>query len=189
MIGSNDESAKTNRLDSSNEFKEQSSALAEQDNRILDAEVLRQEQDGHDTEPNFFQGIHQHSQISQPRPQQRHGRLRRLRLTMTRIPHSPVPSDISPPVATTTTFRTHLRHLFTRPPHHAMPLVVDVPFAKGKERNIAADAPGKDPDIVPYEDEDLDTTQQDRNTQEQQQPVAVQVDTGEHGGGRSYCCC
>jgi hypothetical protein len=57
------------------------------------------------------------------------------------------------------------------------------------QRNIAADAPGKDPNIVPYEDEDLDTTQQDRNTQEQQQPVAVQVDTEEHGGGRSYCCC
>ncbi|KAG2121698.1 hypothetical protein BD769DRAFT_991283 [Suillus cothurnatus] len=109
---------------------------------VVQAEVLRQEQDGHDTEPNFFQGIHQHSQISQPRPQQRHGRLKRLGLAMTRIPHSPVPSDISPPVAATTTFRTHLRDLFTRPPHHAMPLVVDVSFAKGKERNIAADAPG-----------------------------------------------
>jgi len=26
---------------------------------VVQAEVLRQEQDGHDTEPNFFQGIHQ----------------------------------------------------------------------------------------------------------------------------------
>jgi hypothetical protein len=53
-------------------------------------------------------------------------------------------------------------------------------------RNAAADAPGKDPDIVCYEDEDLDTTQWDTNPQ--QQPVVVQMDTGEHGRGQLYCC-
>jgi hypothetical protein len=184
MIGSNDEPAKTNRLDSSNgkfsvtshevtilipaqKLKNKVVRLLSRVTAFLtyappsptlslltvvQAEVLRQEQDGHDTEPNFFQGIHQvrmtaylipflhcslqHSQNSRPRPQQRHGRLKRLSLAMTRIPHSPhspVPSTIPPPVATTTTIRTHLRHLFTRPPHHVMPLVVDVAFAKGKE--------------------------------------------------------
>jgi len=62
------------------------------------------------------------------------------------------------------------------------------------QRNAAADAPGRDPDIVPYEEgEDLDATQSDPNPQQQllpqPQPVVVQVDTGEHGGGRSCCCC
>jgi len=148
---------------------------------------------------------------------------------MTRIPHpapppaptpasptTPSPPTTPPPVTAATTFGTQLRHLFTRPPHHATPLVVDVPFAKAKEvrsvvfyhrvfgrpmhnlqRNAAADAPGKDPNIVPYEEgEDLDATQPDPNPQQQPQPqqqsppaVTVQVDTGEHGGGRSCCCC
>jgi hypothetical protein len=87
--------------------------------------------------------------------------------------------------------------------------VVDVPFAKGKEvrsvdftitvswmsdgdlqRNAAAGAPGNDPDIVPDEDsEHLDPTQQGPNTQPQQQAVAVHVDPGEHGGGKSCVCC
>jgi hypothetical protein len=212
MMDTLDESAKTTCVDWSNEFKEQCSAFAVQkeNDRILGAEIPGQEHDGYDTEPNFFHGMHQHSQISQPRPQQRHGRLKRLRLAMTRIPHSapsPAPTPASPtipsppttpaPVTAARTFRTQLRHLFTRPPHHATPLVVDVPFAKAKERNAAADAPGKDPDIVPYEEgEDLDATQPDPNAQQQPQPqqqsppaVAVQVDTGEHGGGRSCCCC
>ncbi|KAG2032013.1 hypothetical protein BDR03DRAFT_971130, partial [Suillus americanus] len=78
----------------------------------------------------------QHSQISQPRPQRRSGRLKRLRLTMTRTPHSasppaPAPPTTPPPVAAATTLRTHLRHLFTRPPHHAGPPVVEVPYAQG----------------------------------------------------------
>jgi len=51
-------------------------------------------------------------------------------------------------------------------------------LTRNVQRNAAADAPGKDPDIVPYEDEDLDTTQPDPNPQ--QQPVV--------GRGRSYCC-
>jgi hypothetical protein len=59
-------------------------------------------------------------------------------------------------------------------------------LTRNVQRNAAADAPGKDQDIVPYEDEDLDTTQWDTNPQ--QQPVVVQMDTGEHGRGRSYCC-
>ncbi|KAG1863564.1 hypothetical protein DFJ58DRAFT_839088 [Suillus subalutaceus] len=163
----------------------------------MQAEIPGQEQDGYDTEPNFFHGMHQHSQASKPRPQQRHGRLKRLKLAMTRSPHPPpppvaAPPTTPPPVAADTTFRTHLRHLFARSSHHATSPVVDVPFTKAKERTVAADAPGKDPNIVPYEDQDPDTTQPDPNTQQpqqrQQQPVAVQVDTGEHGGSRSCCC-
>ncbi|KAG2351718.1 hypothetical protein BDR07DRAFT_1467142, partial [Suillus spraguei] len=63
----------------------------------------------------------------------------------------------------------------TRSSHRLTPPVVNVPFAQGKERNAAAGAPGKDPDIVP-DDEDIDTTHPDPNTQ-QQQPVVVQADT------------
>ncbi|KAG2043683.1 hypothetical protein BDR03DRAFT_1005688 [Suillus americanus] len=118
-----------------------------------------------------------HSQISQPRPSQRPGHLKKLELAMTRTPRSdppPIPPTTPPPVATTTTtFRTHLRHLYTRPPHHATPPVVEAPFALGKERSAAAGAPGKHPDIVHHEDQDLDTTQPDPNTQQQQQQQAV----------------
>jgi hypothetical protein len=192
MMDAIDESAKASCLDWSNEFKEQCSALAAQDDRILGAEIPGQEQDGYDTEPNFFHGMHQYSQNSRPRPQQQSGRLKKFKLAMMRTPRSappPVPPTTPPPVATTTTLKTQLRHIFTRPPHHAMPPVVDVSFAQGKERNAAAGAPGKDPNIVPYEDQDLNTTQLDPTTQQQQQAIAVHIDPGEHGGGRSCCCC
>jgi hypothetical protein len=120
----------------------------------MQAEIPGQDQDGYDAEPNSFHGMHQvrattdpsflshthhslqHSQNSQPRPQQRHRPLKRLRLTLTRTPHSapsPAPPTTSPPVTTTTSFKTNLGHIFTRPPHNATPPVVDVPFAKGKE--------------------------------------------------------
>jgi hypothetical protein len=86
----------------------------------------------------FFSLSHhslQHSQHSRPRPQQRHRRLKRLRLALTRTPcsDSPPGPPTAPPPVTTTTFKTHLRHIFTRAPHHATPPVVDVPFAKDKE--------------------------------------------------------
>ncbi|KAG1896948.1 uncharacterized protein F5891DRAFT_982967 [Suillus fuscotomentosus] len=139
-----------------------------------------------------------------PRLQERPGRLKRFRLAMTRRPQeapapvpvpAPAPPTTSPPVAVTTTVKTHLRHIFSRSPHHATPPVVDVPFAKAKERNAAAGAPGPDPDIVP--DEYLDTTEPDPDTQQQrqqhqqphQQAVAVHIDPGEHGGGKSCVCC
>ncbi|KAG1807958.1 uncharacterized protein BJ212DRAFT_1384588 [Suillus subaureus] len=48
---------------------------------VMQAEIPGQEQDGYDTEFNFFYGMHPHSQISRPRPQQRHGCPRRPRLT------------------------------------------------------------------------------------------------------------
>ncbi|KAG2113801.1 uncharacterized protein F5147DRAFT_650212 [Suillus discolor] len=112
---------------------------------------------------------------------------------MTRRPQeapAPAPPTTSPPVTVTTTIKTRLRHSFTWSPHHATPPVVDVPFAKAKERNAAAGAPGQDPDIVP--DEYLDT-EPDPDTQQQQQPhqqaVAVHTDPGEHGGGKSCVCC
>ncbi|KAG1851014.1 hypothetical protein C8R48DRAFT_676619 [Suillus tomentosus] len=119
---------------------------------------------------------------------------------MTRRPQeapapAPAPPTTSPPVAVTTTIKTHLRHLFSRSPHHATPPVVDVPFTKAKERHVAAGAPGPDPDIVP--DEYFDTTEPDPDTQQQrqqqqqehQQAVAVHIDPGEHGGGKSCVCC
>ncbi|KAG1870530.1 hypothetical protein C8R48DRAFT_760617 [Suillus tomentosus] len=157
----------------------------------MQVEIPGQEQDGYDAEPNLFQGMHE---ISSPRLQQRPGRLKRLRLAMTRRPReapAPAPPTTSPPVAVTTTIKTHLRHLFTRSPHRATTPVVDVPFAKAKECNAAAGAPGKDPDIVP--DEYLDAVEPDPDTQQQQQPhqqaVAVHIDPGEHGGGKSCVCC
>ncbi|KAG1836928.1 hypothetical protein C8R48DRAFT_766335 [Suillus tomentosus] len=108
-----------------------------------------------------------------PRVQQRSGRLKRFRLATARRPQeapapTPAPPTTSPPVAVTTTIKTHLRHLFSRSPHHVTPPVVDVSFGKAKERNIAANAPGPDPDIVP--DEYFDTIEPDPDTQQQQQP-------------------
>jgi hypothetical protein len=93
---------------------------------------------------------------------------------MTRTPRSappPVPPTTPPPVTTTNIFKTHLQHIFTWLTHHATLLVINVPFAKGKEVrpvyftitvswmsdddlqcNAAMGACGKDPDIVPDED-------------------------------------
>ncbi|KAG2113800.1 uncharacterized protein F5147DRAFT_34215 [Suillus discolor] len=183
-----DETAKASCLDWFNEFKEQCSALAH-GGRILGAEIPGQEQDGYNAEPNFFHGMHQHSRNFQLRPQQRHERLKKLRIAMTRVPRSPRPlvrSTTSPPVAATTTFKTYLRRLFTMPLHHATPPVIDVPFAQGRQRNAAAGAPGSDDSLIRDEDHH-GTPSLDLNTQQQHQPVAVQVDAGEHGGG--LCCC
>jgi hypothetical protein len=129
---------------------------------------------------------------SRPRPQQHHMRLKRLRLALTRSTHSdppPAPPTTPPPITTSNTLKTHLWHIFTRPPQHTTPPVVDVPFAKGKEvrliyftiplswmsnghiqLNAAAGAPGKDPNIISDEEyENLNTnTQQDPNMQPQQ---------------------
>jgi hypothetical protein len=80
--------------------------------------------------PFLFSSL-QHSQNSRPRPQQRPGRLKKLRLAMTKSPHPPPPTT-RPPVTAATTSKTNLRHLFTQPSHYATPPVVDVPFAKGK---------------------------------------------------------
>ncbi|KAG1777101.1 hypothetical protein EV702DRAFT_1197763 [Suillus placidus] len=68
-----------------------------------------------------------------------------------------------------------------------MPPVVDVSFAQGKERNAAAGPKDTDDDLIRDEDYHGPPTP-DPNLQ-QQQLVAVQVDTGEHGGGRSCRCC
>ncbi|KAG2156284.1 hypothetical protein DEU56DRAFT_750833 [Suillus clintonianus] len=62
---------------------------------------------------------------------------------------------------------------------HALPPIVDVPLAQGKERNASADAPAKnsgewiaDEDYVPS---------RPPSTNPDSQPPAVQVNTGEHG--------
>ncbi|KAG2032268.1 hypothetical protein BDR03DRAFT_54605 [Suillus americanus] len=84
----------------------------------------------------------QHPQISRPRPQQRPGRFKKLRLAVTRSSRSgfppapapaPAPPTTLPPTAAPTTFKAQLRHLFTwRSDNSALP-VVDVPFAQAKE--------------------------------------------------------
>ncbi|KAG2354024.1 hypothetical protein BDR07DRAFT_1431077, partial [Suillus spraguei] len=116
-----DEPTKASCLDWSNQFKEQCSALAEQNDRILGAEIPGQEQYGYDTEPDFFHGMHQHSQVSRPRPQQRPGRLKRLRFPMAKAARAaPPPAPTTPPpVAAATTFKAQIRHLFTQSPHRA----------------------------------------------------------------------
>jgi hypothetical protein len=74
----------------------------------------------------FFSLSHhllQHSQISRPRPQQRHRRLKRLRRALTRSPHSapsasPAPPTTSPPITTTTSLAHRWRdflHSSTQP--------------------------------------------------------------------------
>ncbi|KAG2744098.1 hypothetical protein P692DRAFT_201794166, partial [Suillus brevipes Sb2] len=187
MMDAIDEFAKASCLEWSNEFKEQCSALAAQDDRILGAEVPGQEQDGYDAEPNFFHGMHEYSQNSRPQPQQQSGRLKKIRLPMTRTPRPappPVPPTTPPPVTTTTTFKTRLRHLFTQPPHDAMPPVVDVPFAQGLQRNAAGGRKDNDDDLI--RDEDYHgPPSPDPNVQQQQKAATVQVDPGEHG----RCCC
>ncbi|KAG1829225.1 WD40-repeat-containing domain protein [Suillus subalutaceus] len=189
MMDAIDETAKASCVDWSN-GKFSIITLAAHDDRILGAEIPGQDQDRYDVEPNFFRGMQEYSHISRPRPQQRPGHLKRVGLALTRSPRPPpAPPTTPPPVAIAATSKTRLRHLFTRPPHHTTHPIIEVPFAKGKERNAAADAPGKDPDIVPYEYQDLDTTQPDPNTRQQQQAVTVHIDPGEHGGGKSCVCC
>ncbi|KAG1896599.1 uncharacterized protein F5891DRAFT_589210 [Suillus fuscotomentosus] len=198
MMDAIDDIAKASCLDWSNEFKEKCSTLAADNDRILGAEIPGQDHDGYDADPNFFYGMHEHSQISRPRLQQRPGRLNRLRLAMTRRPRGSS-------CTCTCTCTTH--HLTTSRCHHhhqnsfTTPILPVTPscnaarcrcsFGKAKERNIAANAPGPDPDIVP--DEYFDTIEPDPDTQQQQQPhqqaVAVHTDPGEHGGRKSCVCC
>ncbi|KAG1829224.1 hypothetical protein DFJ58DRAFT_918494 [Suillus subalutaceus] len=173
MMEALDETAKASCLDWSNEFKERCSALAAHDDRILGAEIPGQGQDSYDAEPNFFQGMQEYSR---PRPQQRPGRLKRIKLALMKSPRpAPAPAPpTTPPVAVATTFKTHLRHLFTRPPHDTIPPVVDVPFAQGLQRYAAAGAPRSDDSLI--RDEDYHgPPSPDPNTQQQQQPISVQI--------------
>ncbi|KAG2753003.1 hypothetical protein P692DRAFT_20723787, partial [Suillus brevipes Sb2] len=132
------------------------------------------------------------SQNPRPRPQQRHRRLKRLRLAITRTPRSappPVPPTTTPPVAVATSFKTHLRHIFTRPPHHATPPAVDVAFAQDLQRNAAGGAPRDvDDDLIRDEDHHGPPTP-DPDLQQRQLAAVVQIDTGEHDRGWSCCCC
>ncbi|KAG2032269.1 hypothetical protein BDR03DRAFT_54793 [Suillus americanus] len=132
----------------------------------------------------------QHPQISRPQPQQRPGRFKKLRLAVTKNPRSgpppaPAPPTTLPPAVAPATFKSQLRHLLTWRSDHAAPPVVDVAFAQARERNAAAGASKPDDDFVP--DEYLDDYPPDPDTQ--QKSTVVQVDTGEHGGGKSCFCC
>ncbi|KAG2355795.1 hypothetical protein BDR07DRAFT_1613490 [Suillus spraguei] len=97
-------------------------------------------------------------------------------------PPAPAPPTALPSATTSTTFKAQLQHLLTWWPDHAAQPVVDVPFAQGKERNAAVDAPKQNDDCVP--DEYCDDHPPDADTQ--QQSTVVQADIGEHGG---RCCC
>ncbi|KAG0701102.1 hypothetical protein DFH29DRAFT_928491 [Suillus ampliporus] len=154
---------------------------------VIQTEIPGQD-DMQDTGPDFFRGMHDY-RPSPPQPRPRPGLLKRLFASTPRAARRPTPpttrSSTTPPVK----FRARLQHLLTREPVHpdaAPPIVrVDVPCAKGKERNAAADATGNDEDLVPVEY--FDTHPPDPNSQ---QPTAVaRVNTGEHGSGRSCFCC
>ncbi|KAG2336575.1 hypothetical protein BDR05DRAFT_993324 [Suillus weaverae] len=131
------------------EFKKQCSALAAHNDRVLGAEIPGQGQDGYDAEPNFSRGMQEHPRTQ---PQQHLGHLKRFKRAVTRSPPTvhppaPAPPTVSPPAST---FKTLVRHLFTRPPDRAMPPVVDVPFAKGRETLIF-------PNRTPIHDSDRQT--------------------------------
>lgn len=187
MVDAIDESMKAGCLDWSNEFKKRcSAALAEQN-----VEIPGQEQDDYDTEPNFFRGMRQYSQISRLRPQQRPGHLKRVKLALTKIlrsapPPAPAPAPApptAPPLAVApTTITARLGNLFSWRSHHAGPPVVDVSYAPGQLRYAAAGAPGSDDSLIRDEDYHGPPTP-DPNLQR-----AVQVDPGEHGGGWSCHC-
>ncbi|KAG1799811.1 uncharacterized protein HD556DRAFT_1525091 [Suillus plorans] len=139
---------------------------------IMQAEIPGQIQDGYDAVPNFFHEIHQHSQIV----------------------HYDENSSFGSSTCTThylAAFKTHLRRLFTLPPHHQMPPVVDISLTQGVpcfnlRRNAAAGAPGSDDSLI--RDEDYHgPPSPDADLQQQQRPAAVQVDNGEHG--RGWACC
>ncbi|KAG1889118.1 uncharacterized protein F5891DRAFT_987431 [Suillus fuscotomentosus] len=105
---------------------------------------------------------------------------------MARTPRSVSTSALpttSPPAAAPTTIMARLVNLVPWRSDHAGTPVVDVPFAQGRHRYAAADAPGSEHSLIRDEDYHGSPTP-DPNSQQQQQ-----VDAGEHGGGRSRRCC
>ncbi|KAG2071499.1 hypothetical protein BDR04DRAFT_1117682 [Suillus decipiens] len=152
----------------------------------MQAEIPDQDHD-YMQDTDFFRGMNNYRHISQPQPQQRLAFLKRLRLAIANTTHSTVlpaqPTTLSS-TNTPTNLNVRLQRLLSRRrvPHTASP-VVDVAYAKGKERNAAADNPSPDRDWVP--DEYFD---QEPGSQQQSTSVAVQVNSGEHGSGRSCFC-
>ncbi|KIK37622.1 hypothetical protein CY34DRAFT_15599 [Suillus luteus UH-Slu-Lm8-n1] len=136
----------------------------------------------------MMQNLTSSTECIKPQPQQQSGRPKKIRLAMTRTPR-PAPSPASPttppPVTVATSFKNQLRHIFTRPPQHAMPPVVDVPL---RRCNAAGGPKDMDDDLI--RDEDYNgPPMSDPNEQQQQKAAIVLTDTGEHGGGRSCWCC
>jgi hypothetical protein len=120
---------------------------------------------------------------------------------MTRTPRSappPAPAPASTPTsappttppsaAAPITITSRLRSLFPWRSDHTGPPVIDVPFAQSLQCNGATGAPGSDGSLIRDEDYHGPPTP-DPNSQQQQQAVAVHVDPGEHGGGKSCVCC
>ncbi|KAG1815641.1 quinon protein alcohol dehydrogenase-like superfamily [Suillus subaureus] len=85
-----------------------------------------------------------------------------------------------------TTFKARLYDLWMG---HALPHIVDVPPAQGKERNAAADAPPKNNrDWIPYEDYVPSRPPSPNPDSQPHPPFIVQINTGEHGRSRLCGC-
>ncbi|KAJ8580478.1 YVTN repeat-like/Quino protein amine dehydrogenase [Rhizopogon salebrosus TDB-379] len=68
---------------------------------------------------------------------------------------------------------------------HAVPSIVDVPLAQGRERNAVAGAPKDDEDLVPAEYTDDPPA---ANTNPRQPTAAMRNNTGQHGSSRLCFC-
>jgi len=90
---------------------------------------------------------------------------------------------------TSTSFKSRLHRLSTWWPlqtGHTLPAIVSVPHAQGKERNAAADAPRKDDEWIPSEN--YVSPPPSPNPDSRQPATAGQINSGEHGSGRSCFC-
>ncbi|KAJ8581607.1 hypothetical protein M405DRAFT_611465 [Rhizopogon salebrosus TDB-379] len=100
-------------------------------------------------------------------------------------PHAAAPIILTP--AAPSTVRSSQRHLSNWWPiraSHALPPIVDVPLAHGKERNAAAGARKGSGGY--RRDEDIDTLPPPPNSDPQRTSALVRIDTGKHG---SSCLC
>ncbi|KAJ8586681.1 WD40 repeat-like protein [Rhizopogon salebrosus TDB-379] len=98
-------------------------------------------------------------------------------------PHAAASIILAP--APPSTVRSSLRHMSNWWPArtgHALPPIVDVPLAQGKERNAAAGARKGNGGY--RRDEDFDTPPPPPNSDPEPTSALVQIDAGEHGG----CC-
>jgi hypothetical protein len=103
-------------------------------------------------------------------------------------PHENPPTTQSS-APTSTSFKSRLRRLSTWWPlqtGHTSPAIVPVPHAQGKERNAAADAPRKDDEWIPSEN--YVSPPPSPNPDSRQPATAGQINSGEHGSGRSCFC-
>jgi hypothetical protein len=167
------------------EWEVPNDALGEQPNLPDDQGEIPDQEYDYTQDTDFFRGTNEYRHVSRPQPRQRFAFLKRLRLSVMNTARSSTPpaqpttlSSASTPI----TFNARLQRLLPR--RHVLrtgPPVVDVAYAKGKERNAAADAPEPDTDLIPEEYFD-----QEPESQPQSTSVADQANSGEHD--RSCFC-